>query len=202
MGSRLSRPVAARSRWHRSVVGIVAGLLMPFLMAMPASASEEEESDLSIDLVQQAISLIANDGEADRALEKMEDALMAPDPSGVDLALVEAAATLVEEAAPGTEEAALSEARELLLEAAPALAEAPEIEMARGLETGTTVVLDPFQPARGISDGGDAVLLALAVLAIALGLWLSWRLRPHHTIRQLRRLGLPEPRAAKQEGTS
>lgn len=176
---------------HLGWVAALTALLM--LMAPVASASpDEEESDYAVDLVQQAISFIANDGGADRALEKMEDALAAPDPSGVDLALVEEAATLVEEAAPGTEEAALSEARELLLEAAPALAEAPEIEMATGLETGTTVVLDPFQPARGISDGGDAALLALAAVAIALGLWTAQRTRPRHSVRELRRLGALE----------
>lgn len=190
MEGGLRSPGAAGKTWGRAVVGIVAGLLVSLVMAMPASASEEEESDLSIDLVQQAISLIANDGGADRVLEKMEDALAAPDPAGVDLALVEQAVTLVEDAGPGASQAeALQAARQLLLEAAPALAEPPPVRMVGGLETGTTVVLDPFQPARGISDGGDAVLASLSALAIALGLWLARRLRPHHTLRQLRHAG-------------
>ncbi|UER54326.1 hypothetical protein HJG43_06990 [Kineosporiaceae bacterium SCSIO 59966] len=64
--------------------------------------------------------------------------------------------------------------------------------MATGLETGTTVVLDPFQHARGISDGGDAALLALAAVAIALGLWTAQRTRPRHSVRELRRLGALE----------
>lgn len=183
--------------------GVAALTLLLALLGPAANAQpHEEESEFAVDLVQQAISLIANDGGADRALEKMDDALMAPDASGVDLALVEEAVALLEETGPETEAAALSEARDLLLEAAPALAQPPPMEMARGLDTGTTVVLDPFQPPRGVSDGGDATLLALAVLAIVLGLWLSRRVRPHHTIRELRRAGLPEPRSARQDGTS
>lgn len=193
---------ASRTGWR---LGVVVALALIFALGAPTANAQphEEESEFAVDLVQQAISFIANDGGADRALEKMGDALMAPDPTGVDLALVEEAIAVVEDAGPGAaQDEALGQARELLLEAAPELAEPPAVEMARGLATGTTVVLDRFQPARGVSDGGDAVLLALAGVVTALGLWLARRLRPHHTIRQLRRLGLPEPRTAKQEGTS
>lgn len=186
------RRTSTRLRW----VGLVA-LVLVLVAVPPASASEEGESEFALDLVQQAIAFIANDGGADRALEKMEDALGAPDPSGVDLALVEAAAALVEDAAPGpAQDVALTEARALLLQAAPALSEPPTVEMARGLATGTTVVLNPFEPARGISDGGDAALLAMGFVSILVGLWLSRRTRPHHSIRQLRHMDVPGPRAA------
>lgn len=55
------------------------------------------------------------------------------------------------------------------------------------------MVLDEFRPARGIADSGDAALFALALVAIVVGLWLSVRLRPRHSIRELER------RAAAQE---
>ncbi|MDX3241573.1 hypothetical protein [Streptomyces sp. ME18-1-4] len=39
----------------------------------------------------------------------------------------------------------------------------------------------------GIADSGDAALFALSLLAIAVGLWLSVRLRPRYSIRELKR---------------
>ncbi|WP_341360950.1 hypothetical protein V5H98_07650 [Georgenia sp. M64] len=161
------------------------------LWGPPAWANpDEEESEFAVDLVQQAISLIANRGGADRALEKMEDALEAPDPSGVDLALVQQAATVVEEAAPGAaREESLAQSRQILLQAAPALNEPSPVAMTGGLMTGTTVVLDDLTPARGISDGGDIVLLVLAAASAGLGLYLARLWRPHHSLRQLRARG-------------
>ncbi|WP_170037031.1 hypothetical protein [Georgenia soli] len=149
--------------------------------------AHEDESEHAIDLVQQAVALIVNDGGADRVLEKLQDALEAPNPSGVDLALVRRAASAVEDARPGAAQAAaLDEARGLLLKAAPELAEPPSASMVGGLATGTTVVLDPLEPARAISDGGDAVVLGLAAASIALGVYLSRRWRPRHSVRELR----------------
>lgn len=82
----------------------------------------EQESDLATDLVQQAIYLIANDGGAERVLGKVEDALKAPDPAGVDLTLVDDAVVLVETEGSGPDEGqVLAEARRLLVEAAPTL---------------------------------------------------------------------------------
>ncbi len=175
------------------------------LSAAPANADPNaEESDFSVDLVQQAISLIANDGGAERALEKMQDALEAPDPSGVDLALVEQAVTVVEDAGGASAgQEALSEARALLLQAAPALAKPPQGPMATGEDPATTLVLDPFEPERGISDGGDVVLLILALGAIALGLFLARLWRPRHTLAQLRRMqGTGTDTTTRQEARS
>lgn len=178
-------------REHTRLAALVLGVLaLAFVTPAAYASPSEEESEFAIDLVQQAISYIANDGTAEQALEKMEDALAAPDPTGVDLALVEQAATLVEDASPAEEDAALARAQALLLQAAPALAKEPR-RGASGLDTGTTRVLAPFQPARGVSDGGDWVLLALSAAAVALGLWLSWRWRPHHSLRKLRHLEEP-----------
>ena len=54
-----------------------------------------------------------------------------------------------------------------------------------GDQTGTKVILGPFEHQHGVSDGGDAALLGLALAAIAAGLFLARRLRPPHTLRQL-----------------
>lgn len=176
---------------RRPMVLAAAFAFVLTLWAQPAWANPHgEESEFAVDLVQQALSLIANKGGADRALEKMEDALEAPDPSGVDLALVEEAAALVEEAAPGAErEESLEEARDVLLRAAPALNEPSSVVAVGGVATGTTVVLDDLQPARGISDGGDVVLLVLGAASAALGLYLARLWRPRQSLRQLRARG-------------
>ena len=55
-----------------------------------------------------------------------------------------------------------------------------------GAATGTTVVLDSLDPALGISDTGDVVLLVLAAGAIVLGLFLARRWRPTHSTHDLR----------------
>lgn len=190
---------------RRRAAGAVVALWFLLLPGAASANPGEQESRYSVDLVQQAISLIANQGGSERALEKMEDALAAPDPAGVDLALVQEAAATLEEAGSGAgQEQALTEARRLLVQAAPALSEPPPAQRATGVQTGTTLVLDDFQPARGISDGGDAVLLAVAAVAIALGLWLARRLRPHHRISELRHMTGPagEPAATIAEGRS
>lgn len=192
-----------RRRGRDTLAAVVLGVVALAFMTPAAFAQphEEEESEFAIDLVQQAISYIANDGSPEQALEKIEDALAAPDPTGVDLALVEQAAALVEDASPAEEDAALAQAQELLLQAAPALAKDPP-RGATGLDTGTTRVLAPFEPARGIRDGGDWVLLGLSAAAVALGLWLAWRWRPHHSLRELRHLDAQGSRAIPAGGRS
>ncbi|MEV0411176.1 hypothetical protein AB0I68_10315 [Streptomyces sp. NPDC050448] len=153
-----------------------------------------EESDQAPVLVEQAIALIANDAGQARVAERIEDALEAPRKESADLGLVSRALEAVER--PGQDEATLGEARALLLKSLGGkLPSAPQPgRFATGTETGTSVVLDEFRPARGIADAGDAALLALALVAVALGLWLSVRLRPPHSIRELER------RSTKKEG--
>ena len=110
---------------------------------------------------------------------------MAPRKERVGLAKVRQAQDLIEQ--PGYRAAVSRQAKGLLLDSLGGkLPSAPKAgRPATGDETGTSVVLDEFRPARGVSDGGDAVLLGLGASAIGGGLWLSRRLRPPHTLREL-----------------
>ncbi len=58
--------------------------------------------------------------------------------------------------------------------------------LAAGAETGTTVVLDEYQPESAVG-GGELALLALSAAAVLAGAALAWWLRPLATLRQLRR---------------
>jgi len=172
-------------RWRALALGLVAtvGLLL-FTSPTTAYANAAGESAVSSELVQQALSLIANGADSARIAEKVQDAVNAPDPQGVDIAQVEQALTVLR-ADPGG--SGVAQARSLLVAAAPGLAAPSHPPVATAGETGTTVVLDEFTVARGIKDRGDAALLVLALLGIGIGLLLSRRLRPHHSIRELRR---------------
>lgn len=170
----------------RIPAALAVAALTPLPLADVAEAHEGESDESSV-LVEQAIALIANGAEPDHVAERIADALDAPHKEGVHLNLVRQAGHLVER--PGTDEATLQEARGLLLRSLNGrLPSAPKAgHMVTGTETGTSVVLDEFRPARGIADSGDAALFALALVVIAVGLWLSVRLRPRPSIRELRR---------------
>ena len=185
-----------------------AVLVVPFvlaslvLVASPARAGggHMDESEVSAVLVLQAISVITNDGTAEAAAEKLNDALQAPDQEGTDLAKVKQALALVEGSATSSDSGTdLSRARKILVSAIAARAATGYGEMpapgvvgkdvspyASGADTGTIDVLNGFEPARGVHDGGDVVLLVLSVLMVAAGLVLSRTWRPHDTIRELR----------------
>ena len=166
------------------MVAAASALLLVGVLSGSARADEEESDQASV-LAEQAISLIANDAGDARVAERIDDALMAPEKEGVDLALVRQGLYVVER--PGRTEAADERAEALLLDALGGkLPSAPKAgTFATGTETGTSTVLGEFRPARGVSDTGDVVLLGLAGAATVGGLWLSHRLRPPHTIRQL-----------------
>ncbi|GAA3857526.1 hypothetical protein [Amycolatopsis tucumanensis] len=174
----------ARTWPLRVLAAAVAAMLLFVLPAAPAGADEEESTHAS-ELVEQAIALIANDGGNERVAERIDDALTAPDKEGVDLAKVSQAREIIE--APGEDPAATAQARALLLDSLGGkLPSAPEDGLqATGTETGTSVILDEFNPARGISDGGDAILLGLSLAVLLGGLYLARRLRPPHSLRQL-----------------
>lgn len=189
---------------RRSVVLMPAVVIAALVfVAGPAQASggHGEESRVSAVLVLQAISVIANDGSADPVAEKLNDALAAPDKKGTDLVKVKQALSLVEGSATSADGAKdLGRARAIMVtaiavRAATGYGEMPEPGMvgkdvspyASGSETGTITVLDGFTPARGISDGGDVILLGLAILVLGAGVFLSRKWRPDDTIRELRR---------------
>ena len=190
-----------RSKAYRRFTGqstaplIITALVLVLITVLPGQArADEGESKEAPVLVEQAIALIANDAGEERVAERIQDALEAPDKEGVDLVLVRRALDAVE--APGEDKAGLRRARVLLWDSLGGkLPSAPQGgRLATGIETGTSRVLDEFRPARGISGTEDAVLFALAVCAVAVGIWLSVRLRPPHRIRELER------RAAAQKG--
>ncbi|TQK45146.1 hypothetical protein FBY35_6690 [Streptomyces sp. SLBN-118] len=183
--------VRFRATAARSLGTLLVAVLVLALLPGVAQAHGEESDEAAV-LVEQAIALIANDAGESRVAERIEDALMAPHKEGVDLKLVNDALKAVER--PGAEEAALRETRKLLLASLGGkLPSAPKAgQLVTGTETGTSVVLDEFRPARGVADAADAALFALSLVAIAAGLWLSVRLRPRHSIRELRRRAAAE----------
>ena len=188
----------ARARAVVVVVLLLLGL-QAGLVGYAAADEEDEPREANV-LVLQTVALIANRAPTDVVVERLDDALSAPDPAGTDLARVQQARSLIEQAPARSEGgAALDQARQLLTEAIDirfatgygAIPEPREVghdvsPYAAGAETGTTAVLDELQPARGVSDRGDAVLLGLAVLAVAAGLVLAHRWRPRASIRELR----------------
>ncbi|MEU7397340.1 hypothetical protein [Streptomyces albogriseolus] len=179
------RPALRRGpRVFLSGAVVAAALLIPVGVPGMAWADEEESAESAV-LTEQAIALVANGADEDQVAERIEDALMAPDKEGVQLSKVREAQELVEE--PGYSAAVSRQVKGLLLDSLGGkLPSAPEAgRPATGDETGTSVVLDEFRPERGISDGGGAVLLGLGAAAIGGGLWLSYRLRPPHTLREL-----------------
>lgn len=180
---------------RRGLLALGAALVMVVVAPGVAVADEPGESDEAKVLVLQAIALVVNTPDDMMAIEeRIHDALEAPDKAGVDL-------TLVEQAAAALDGDDMTKTRELLqsaIGAGPyvgtgvpepvreASGEPGRPAFASGAQTGTTVVLDSFEPSNR-PDGGDIVLLVLSGAAILLGAFLSWRLRPADTVRQLRR---------------
>ncbi len=115
---------------------------------------------------------LAHEGDSDQASVLVLQAIGI----GVDLAQVQAAKDALDTGDMG-------QARTLLQQS---LQGGAPMEAASGEETGTTVVHDSLNP-RGHLAGGDWVLLAISVLALALGGWLAVRYRPHESVRVLRR---------------
>jgi len=200
-----------RSRRVRTIAVILAVIFAVAALPGTALAAGEEEghgdeSNEARVLVMQAIALIVNEAEAERVVERIADAGEAPEKEGVDIAKVEQALE-VAESVPGR--AGLNEARVLLQESIGAqpvsgygevapigeVSEGQPPPFATGGDPGTGIVLDPVRPERGIGDGGDAVLFALAVAGLAVGLFLSYRFRPAHSIEQLRREHSADPAA-------
>ena len=189
------------ARHHRKRGAMVTGLLMVLLLTPFAGArADQPESDQANLLVLHSISLIANNAAPASVVSHLAAALAASNQSGVDRAKVGQALVLAKASVTGRESRRkLAQARELLtqaidIRAATGYGEIPKpgqvgrdvAPYATGAGAGTTVILDELQPARGVSDGGDAVLLAVGILLLIVGLYLSRRWRPTDTIHQLR----------------
>ena len=162
---------------------LVAAVLTAWVPASPAQADEPPSTQAAM-LVEQALALIANGAGDARVSEALRAVPGAPDKQGVDMADVTRALSLIDR--PGQDPAVTARARGLLLESIGGkLPSAATARNAVGTETGTSVILPEVKPVRGISDGGDAVLLGLSLAAVLAGLYLAWRLRPPHTLHQL-----------------
>jgi hypothetical protein len=172
-----------------AIFSAVLAMLLVWTAAAPALAEEEPVSADAEVLVLQAVALVANDAGTERISEAIRAALEAPVQEGVDIAMVQQALTAVdglgEGASAARERAGMLQAQRLP-QGAIGVPASVAPNMATGDETGTTVVLDEFQPARGIGDGGDLALLLVALAAIVAGLFLARRLRPTHSIHALR----------------
>ena len=176
---------------------LLAGTVIAVITAVstPAAADEQGMADEARVLVLQAIALIVNTPDEEHAIEdRIEHAHEAPHQEGVDLGLVEQAGAALHDGD-------LERARELLqtsIGAGPYIGEGiPEPireahgepgqpALAIGEETGTSVVLDEYDPGFAL-DGGSIVLLALSAAGIVLGALFAWLFRPPDTVRDLRR---------------
>ena len=176
---------------------LAAALVLGSSIAAAADMQESKQAKL---LVLQSISLIANDANPDAVVQRLADALDAPDQAGVDRGKVVQAVTLIKS---GAGSRAMADARQLLVGAIAVRAATgygaipPPGEVGQGLspyatgaEAGTTVVLDELKPARGVNNGTDLAALMAGVLMVAAGLYLSRRWRPEVTIHQLRRMSV------------
>lgn len=179
---------------RRAIVAGAAAAALAMASALPAAAHGDEE-DAARDLVMRAIALIVNTPDDVHEIEEhAERALDSEEQEGVDVGLVE-------EAVSALEDGDLEGARESLqtaIGAAPAVGTGVPAEigessgepgqtiLAAGAETGTTVVLDEYQP-ESVVGGGEVALLALSAAAVLAGAVLAWWLRPLATLRQLRR---------------
>lgn len=183
-----------RLRRVLTVVGLSAAI---GLAAAPTGwASGGPGSQEAAVLIQQAVALMANGNPPAAVLERIDDAVKAPMTQGADLGPVLEAKALLEplvaEGATGFPPPVAGRVRALLEQAVGTVAPPT---MATGTATGTTVVLDEFRPVRGISDRGDAVLLVVAGAAAVTGAVLARRLRPHHSVHELRQ----DARSAERE---
>lgn len=179
---------------RRAIVAGAAAAALAMASALPAAAHGDEE-DAARDLVMRAIALIVNTPDDVHEIEEhVERALDSEEQEGVDIGLVE-------EAVAALEDGDLEGARESLqtaIGAGPAVGTGVPAEigessgepgqtiLAAGAETGTTVVLDEYQPESAVG-GGELALLALSAAAVLAGAVLAWWLRPLATMRQLRR---------------
>lgn len=167
-------------RRHRSVrlrrgFAIAISVLALSAPAAPAFAHGEGDSAQSRVLVVDALSYLANrpSDYMDMAMDKIGDALEAPDRAGVDLAKVTAAQRAMD--------AGDMMRTRALLEASLKPLTRPVV----GMDTGTVSMPDPMS---GHTDWSSvaAVYAGLSALLMLIGLVLAVRWRPRESIKQLR----------------
>lgn len=164
-----------RSGWLQGALVAAIAVLAVLVPAAPAFAHGGGDSDQSRVLVVDALSYLANKPSdyMDMAIDKIGDALDAPDKSGVDLAKV-AAAQKAMDAEDMMQTRALLESS-LKPQAAPVV----------GMDPGTTRMPDPMSGHTNWAGVG-AVYAGLSGLVLLIGLVLAMRWRPGESIEQLR----------------
>ena len=162
------------TRLARACTALLIGLLV-LLPAAPALAHGEGDSEQSRVLVLDALTYLANKpaGYMDEVTDKVGDALEAPDSTGVNLAKVQAAQQALKHND-------MMQTRTLLQASL-----APMAGPVTGEDPGTTAMLDPLT-VHTTWAGSEAVLAALSLGAVLIGLILARRWRPDSSLRTLR----------------
>jgi len=152
-------------------------------LAIPAQAHESEKSMKATDLVRQAIAFIVNEPDhADKAFDKMNDALNSNDQAGIYVDYVKQA-VIAEKAgnthhARGLLEASIG-AKPHMSGMDPAPIRQLSQPLAVGAEVGAGIADDPLQLSAEFT-GINLALLAASLIAIAMGGLMAIRMRPRH----------------------
>lgn len=164
---------------------LVVGCALAMAVAFPGAVSlahEGEEETSAKELVLQAIALLRGQPDQTQAIEdKLDDALEAEDKSGVDVALAEKG----EEA---FEAGQLHDARDLLEEAVGAAPHRVIVNPGKGVRSPAppvpSIEVDPVLHEQEVAGGFEGpegtaapVLLGLAAISLALGLFIIRRVR-------------------------
>lgn len=164
---------------RQGIVVVSIALLGVFAVARPASAHGGDESQEGYLLVQQALGHLAHDTTPtgiDLALEKVDDALAAPDQDGVAVADVTRAKSALEQGS-------VAQARTLL--EGSITAALSELGPATGEDTATTVVPSELLGRTGLT-GRDWLFLGGSLVLLLAGVALAFWFRPHDSVRELR----------------
>jgi Tfp pilus assembly protein PilF len=163
-----------RELWRQSLVVFVIGCFA-LLPVAPAFAHGGGDSNQSRILVLDALSYLANQSPhyADEAMDKVKDALMAKDQSGVNMGPL----TMAKQAMDAGQ---MMQARVFLQRSLQ-----PMMGQVMGDEPGTTMMLDPL---KGSTNGGGSrgLLVGASALAVLAGLVLASLWRPPESLLKLR----------------
>lgn len=167
-----------------AAIGLAVGALLAFPTAASAHGGEGEPQEGYV-LIQQALGYLGHDGAAgiEPAMEKVDDALSAPDQEGVDRSLLEQGRAALE----ARDVAGAENTLQTSITAAVS-----HLMPATGVETGTTIIA-PDLPGRRALTGQDWVFLAVSVALVVLGVALAALFRPEEPLRVIRaHLGGPQ----------
>jgi hypothetical protein len=173
--SRAAGETSARGGMRRRIAVTVMMIAASVLVAGPAWAHGGQSPSEGYVMVQQAISYLVNQpgpkGTAE-ALVRVDNALAAKDQDGVNVAALQLAKA---DLTAGNTDAARALLQNSISEAVAAL------KPATGEQTGTKIVVPPFQGTASLS-GMDWVLLILSGLAALGGAVLVYLLRPKENL--------------------